>query len=215
MKDRHYNLVDELILGFNEGLATLFQPARPRAARPNPAAGIPENPMTSAEKNHSAGLMRVNHAGEVSAQALYQGQAITAREARVRDSMQQSAREEIDHLAWCEQRLDELGGHTSALNPVWYLGSFTIGALAGLFGDRWSLGFITETERQVVQHLESHLRRLPARDDRSRAILEQMQADEGHHASVAVEAGAAELPEPVKQAMRLTSKVMTRTAYNI
>jgi ubiquinone biosynthesis monooxygenase Coq7 len=157
--------------------------------------------------------MRVNHSGEVAAQALYQAQGFTARSKSIQVSMQQSAIEEIDHLDWCQERLTELGSHTSFLNPLWYSGSFTIGALAGLLGDKWSLGFVVETENQVVAHLESHLQKLPVQDARSRAILEQMKIDEAHHASVAIESGAAELPEKVKKLMRLCSRVMTSTAY--
>ena len=157
--------------------------------------------------------MRVNHAGEVSAQALYQGQAITARDRDVRDKLYQSAQEENDHLLWCEDRLHEVGGHTSRLNALWYLGSLGVGVIAGLAGDRWSLGFLAETERQVVRHLEGHMERLPAHDARSRAIVAQMKEDEGHHTTVAIENGAAELPWPVRRAMSLVSKVMTRTAY--
>jgi ubiquinone biosynthesis monooxygenase Coq7 len=159
--------------------------------------------------------MRVNHAGEVSAQALYQGQALTAKLAEVRGKMERAALEENDHLAWCERRLKELDSHTSMLNPLWYTGSFAIGALAGLAGDKWSLGFVVETERQVVKHLDEHLSRLPEQDRRSRAILEQMKEDETHHATAALNAGGAELPEPVRQLMRLTSKVMTNAAYYI
>lgn len=213
MVARRYSLVDELIIGFDRGLATLFNASNVRANRDCPAGNIEENPLTDTEKRHSAGLMRVNHAGEVSAQALYQGQGLSARDAGIRKSMQQSALEEVDHLAWCEQRLQELGSHTSILNPLWYLGSFSIGAFAGLCGDKWSLGFITETERQVVRHLQDHLGSLSVRDTKSRAIVAQMQVDEGHHATVALEAGAAELPGPIKQVMRLTSKVMTGTSY--
>jgi 3-demethoxyubiquinol 3-hydroxylase len=157
--------------------------------------------------------MRVNHSGEVAAQALYQGQALTARLDQVRDKMTEAAQEENDHLAWTEARVRELGGHLSYLNPVWYLGSFLIGAAAGAAGDRWSLGFVAETEHQVVAHLDRHLARLPAQDARSRAILEQMRVDEARHATVALEAGAAALPEPVKRLMGLASQVMTRTAY--
>jgi ubiquinone biosynthesis monooxygenase Coq7 len=157
--------------------------------------------------------MRVNHAGEVSAQALYQGQGLTARDPAVREAMAEAADEEVDHLAWCEERLDELRSHTSYLNPFWYLGSFSIGACAGLCGDRWSLGFVAETERQVVRHLESHLQQLPAADERSRRILAQMQEDEARHATTALEAGGAELPRPIRSLMQLCSRVMTTTAY--
>ncbi len=159
--------------------------------------------------------MRVNHAGEVSAQALYQGQAFTAKLPNVREKMQQAAIEENDHLIWCEERLKELNSHTSLFNPLWYAGSFTIGALAGSAGDKWSLGFVVETENQVVRHLEQHLNSLPTSDAKSKAILEKMKEDELHHATMALESGAAELPKPAKLLMKLTSKIMTKTAYRI
>ncbi|MBF8270186.1 MAG: 3-demethoxyubiquinol 3-hydroxylase [Gammaproteobacteria bacterium] len=213
MTARRFSLMDQLIIGFDRGLATLFNASTSRARRACPGENLEEYPLTDVEKRHVIGLMRVNHSGEVSAQALYQGQGLTARDAAIRDSMQRSAIEEVDHLAWCEQRLHELNGHTSILNPIWYLASFTIGALAGFCGDKWSLGFITETERQVVRHLQGHLQSLPGRDAKSRAILEQMQIDEGHHATVALEAGAAELPRPVKQVMHWTSQMMTGISY--
>ena len=156
--------------------------------------------------------MRVNHSGEVCAQALYRAQALTARDARVRERMRGAAEEENDHLAWCEQRLDELGARPSLLNPLWRLGAFTIGAAAGVAGDKWNLGFVAETERQVVAHLESHLRKLPENDARSREVVARMRDDESRHAESAVEAGAAELPRPVRRAMRLAARVMTTTA---
>ena len=212
MSERNYSPIDQLVIGFDQALAHAFG-RKQRALRENPAAGISEPLSVSRDRRHVAGLMRVNHAGEVCAQALYQGQGITAGDPAVRDSMRQSAEEEIDHLVWCEQRLQELDSHTSYLNPVWYLGSFSIGAFAGLLGDQWSLGFVTETEHQVVRHLQSHLEKLPAADEKSRRILEQMKADESRHATVAMEAGAAELPQPVKKLMALASKVMTKTAY--
>jgi ubiquinone biosynthesis monooxygenase Coq7 len=157
--------------------------------------------------------MRVNHAGEISAQALYQAQALTARSAATRTSMKQAAEEENDHLAWCAQRLEELGGHISHLSSIWYLGSFAIGTLAGLAGDKWSLGFLAETEEQVVRHLEAHLENLPSEDHKSRKIVSQMRADESEHATMAVEIGAVALPKPIKKMMALFSKVMTKTAY--
>jgi ubiquinone biosynthesis monooxygenase Coq7 len=159
--------------------------------------------------------MRVNHAGEIAAQALYHGQALTARNPAVRRSLLEAARDETDHLAWCEQRVRELGDRTSLLAPVWYAGSFAIGALAGLAGDRTSLGFVAETERQVIEHLESHLHELPPDDERSRRIVEQMQADEDRHGSEARAAGGRELPRPVRELMRRTAKVMTGTAYRL
>jgi ubiquinone biosynthesis monooxygenase Coq7 len=209
---RDYSPFDRLLLQVDKAVRTVFG-AAPLTERPDPAAGVSEAELDGAARRRSAGLMRVNHAGEVSAQALYQGQALTARLAAVRGKMERAALEENDHLAWCERRLEELGSRTSVLNPLWYAGSFAIGALAGLAGDKWSLGFVAETERQVVRHLEEHLDRLPEQDHKSRAVLQQMKEDETHHATVALNAGGAELPGPVKQAMRLTSKVMTNTAY--
>ena len=157
----------------------------------------------------------MDHAGEVAAQALYHGQAVTARTRQLRGAMEQAAREEGDHLCWCRERLDELGDEPSKLDPIWYAGSFLIGAAAGLAGDKWSLGFVVETERQVMRHLEGHLASLPERDARSRAILAQMREDEGVHATTALESGAAELPEPVKRLMTLTARIMTETAYRL
>ena len=169
--------------------------------------------MSQTERRHAAGLMRVNHSGEISAQALYQGQAATAQLKNIREKMQQAALEEKEHLAWCAQRLEELGSHPSALNFAWYLGSFMIGALAGAIGDRWSLGFVVETERQVVKHLTEHLQRLPTQDEKSRAVIEQMREDEDHHATVALQAGAEKLPALVQKLMSASAKVMTTTAY--
>jgi ubiquinone biosynthesis monooxygenase Coq7 len=203
--------LDELISAFDTGLRTVFAPAQSLRARPG--GDVPESEMTTTERSHAAALMRVNHSGEICAQALYQGQALTARNPRVRAALEQAAAEETEHLAWTESRIEELGGRKSVLNPVWYAGSFAIGAVAGLLGDRWNLGFLAETERQVGAHLEGHLARLPGDDRRSRAILETMHEDEARHATSAVVHGAAELPEPAKLAMRLTSKVMTETAY--
>jgi 3-demethoxyubiquinol 3-hydroxylase len=214
MNERRYSLMDRVIINLDQGLATLRQ-APLTGNRPSPAAGVDDLPMTAEEKRLAEGLMRVNHSGEVSAQALYQGQSLTARDAGVVESMQQSAIEEVDHLVWCEQRIHELGGHTSYLTPLWYAGSFLIGGAAGICGDRWSLGFITETEYQVVRHLEGHLERLPVNDLRSRAILEQMKQDEGHHATVALEAGAAELPAAVKRLMQWVSRLMTWASYRL
>ena len=212
MTTRRYTPLDHLVMNLDQAVRTLA--GRPLVTgRPNPADDWEEAELTPAEKTESARLMRVNHAGEVSAQALYQGQALTARLERVRERMEQAAHEENDHLAWCEQRLDELGSHTSLLNPAWYLGSFLIGAGAGAIGDKWSLGFVAETERQVIAHLEDHLQRLPEQDKKSRAILEQMKIDEAHHGAMAKAAGGAELPGPVKGVMKLMSKVMTGTAY--
>ena len=196
------------------GLRTVF--GRPRVTeRPNPAENIDETELSQAEKDLAGRLMRINHAGEVAAQGLYEGQALTARLAEVRDKMERAAMEENDHLAWCESRINELGSHKSLLNPLWYGGSLAIGAIAGLAGDKWSLGFVTETERQVVRHLNSHLAQLSDKDQKSRAILEQMKEDEGHHATTALHAGGAELPSPIKKLMALTSKVMTKATFRI
>lgn len=202
---------DSLILNFDRALRTLFAPAASR--RPHPDAGLPEAALTDAERRHVAGLMRVNHSGEVCAQALYQGQSLTARNPDIAQALQQAADEETEHLAWCERRLNELNSHKSLLNPLWYTGSFALGVLAGALGDRWNLGFLAETERQVEGHLDGHLQRLPAQDVKSRAIVEQMKADEIRHAETAIALGGAELPLPVKLAMKLTAKVMTQTAY--
>lgn len=171
--------------------------------------------MDASDRIHAAGLMRVNHAGEVAAQGLYQGHAAVARDAHIEAQMQAAAREEFDHLAWCEQRLEELGAAPSRLSPLWYAGSFAIGAASGLLGDRWSLGFIAETERQVCDHLDRHLERLPDDDHRSRAIIEHMRDEEAVHGADAVEAGAAELPPAVKRLMQLTARIMTTTAYRL
>lgn len=209
--------VDMLIGQFDQALRTLV-PGSVHAARANPAQEMPEpreNEMDAAERKHSAGLMRINHTGEVCAQALYQGQALTARLEEVRDKMNQAAGEEIDHLSWCEDRLTELNSRPSVLNPLWYAMSFGIGAAAGLAGDKWSLGFVAETEHQVCEHLNEHLQKLPEQDSRSKAILSQMLIDEGQHATMAEHAGAAELPLPVKQGMTLMSRIMKQTVYRV
>ena len=205
-----FNL-DRLIIGFDKGLRTLFAPAH--SVRPAPGGEIADVALDQTQRELAAALMRVNHSGEICAQALYQGQALTARDSRARQALEQAAQEETEHLAWTERRIEELGGHKSLLNPLWYAGSFALGAAAGLLGDRWNLGFLAETERQVVQHLEGHLQRLPAEDRKSRVILEQMKADEARHATSALQHGGAELPAPVRAAMRLSSKVMTETAF--
>lgn len=209
---RKFTPLDHLITHFDQGLRTLF--GYPLATpRVNPAQAYTEADLAPDEKRLSARLMRVNHAGEISAQALYQAQALTARTAQVRDKLQQSAREENDHLLWCQSRIEALGGHRSLFNPFWYVGSLTIGTLAGLAGDRWSLGFVAETERQVVKHLENHLQRLPLSDQKSRAVLEQMKQDEAYHAAVALKMGGSRLPRPVSWIMGRTAKVMTTTAF--
>ncbi len=209
--------MDRLIIAFDRGLRTLF--ARPHTNRPHPGLDQPElsseAELPDADRKHVAALMRVNHVGEICAQALYSGQSLTARNQDTVRALQQAAREETEHLAWCERRIDELGGRKSLLNPLWYGGSFALGVASGVLGDKWNLGFLAETERQVGKHLESHLAQLPENDIRSRAVLTQMHADETEHAQTAVRHGAAELPRPVKKAMQLASKVMTRTSYYI
>lgn len=214
MAARTYTPFDQLLGGLDQALRTVFGPP-PEAQRPSPAATIPEADLDAAQRELAARLMRVNHAGEICAQALYQGQALTAQLPNVRDKMEQAATEENDHLAWTAERLRELGSHTSYLNPLWYAGSFAIGATAGLAGDKWSLGLVAETERQVVKHLDGHLERLSPSDKKSRVILEQMREDEGRHATVALEAGAAPLPSVIRRLMQVTSKVLTTTAYRL
>jgi 3-demethoxyubiquinol 3-hydroxylase len=203
--------IDRVIIAFDNGMRTLLAPAR--SARPVPGNDTPEGDLSPEERALTAALMRVNHSGEICAQALYQGQALTARNAESRTALERAAAEETDHLAWTAQRISELDGRTSLLNPIWYAGSFAIGALAGLLGDKWNLGFLAETERQVEGHLAGHLERLPQGDRKSEAILDQMKRDEARHAHTAVEHGAADLPEPVKLAMKLGSRVMTRTSF--
>lgn len=211
---RHYTLFDRLITETDKALRTLA-PQAMAAHRPSPAEPLAEVGLNDAERRHVAGLMRINHTGEVCAQALYQGQALTARLPRVREEMTQAAREEEDHLVWCEQRVQEMGSHTSLLNPVWYALSLGLGAAAGLAGDKWSLGFVAETEKQVCAHLNEHLERLPEGDAKTRAVLAQMHDDEARHREMALAAGGTVLPAPVRRVMTLMSKVMTRTAYRI
>lgn len=208
---REYTPLDQLLIDIDQGIRTLF--IKPKTSRPNPADNIVSVNMSPQERQHTARLIRVDHVGEICAQALYQGQAFTARSDKIRETLYQSAIEENDHLNWCQTRLEELDSHRSYLNPLWYIGALTIGAVAGLMGDKWSLGFVTETERQVVQHLDDHVSKLPSSDEKTRAILLQMREDEAHHASVAIQAGGAELPGFVKMAMQYASKVMTMTAY--
>lgn len=202
------------MINLDQALRTLF--GRPLVTeRSNPAEECVESELPESRKDHVARLMRINHTGEVCAQALYQGQALTARREDVRRSMERSAAEENDHLDWCEQRVEELGGRLSILNPLWYAGSFALGAAAGLAGDKWSLGFVAETEKQVEGHLEEHLAQVPESDCRTRAILEQMKEDEIRHGQMAKAHGGAELPGPVKTAMKLTSKLMTTSVYRL
>lgn len=209
---RHYSKLDQLCLSVDEALKAIFG-GNTTTERAYPAKNIPEPPLTTHERKHAAALMRVNHAGEVCAQALYQGQRLASTNAAIRDQMQQAAMEESDHLAWCRKRITELGSHTSYLNPLWYVGSFSIGLAAGLVGDKWSLGFLAETENQVVQHLHYQCSLLPSQDQKSHAILQQMQQDEAHHRDDALSAGAAELPSVIKKIMRITSGIMVKIAY--
>ena len=206
--------IDTLIVQLDQALRTLV-PGSVNATRANPAEHTEATPLTFDEKRHAAGLMRINHTGEVCAQALYQGQALTAKLPAVRGSMEQAAKEEVDHLSWCETRLGELDSRPSLFNPLWYGLSFGLGAVAGLAGDKWSLGFVAETEKQVCKHLEEHLQALPAVDKKSHRILEQMHSDEGKHAAAALDAGAADLPAPVKSAMALMARMMKTAAYRI
>ncbi len=205
--------VDRLITGFDLALRTVA--GVHAARRASPADDVPEAALSVEAREHAAALMRVNHVGEVCAQALYQGQALTARNASVRDSLDQAALEEEDHLAWSAGRIEELGGRTSLLNPLWYAGSLALGAAAGALGDRWNLAFLAETERQVEEHLGAHLERLSPEDARTRAVVAAMRADEARHRQTAVSLGAAELPQPVKSAMRALAKVMTTVAYRL
>lgn len=209
------SLIDTLLCKIDTALRTIAVPEQRSSIRANPAENTPEPSLSEKEKRHIAGLMRVNHAGEVSAQALYQGQALTAKLTAVKEQMTNAAAEEVEHLAWCEQRLRELNSKPSLLNPLWYSGSLMIGALAGLAGDKWSLGFVAETERQVTRHLEKHLQDLPSQDLKTKAILTKMQDDETHHAEMAKAAGAAELPFVVKKLMQGVSKLMTQSSYYI
>lgn len=212
MQIRQLTPLDRLLSGASNALRTVAAPAG-RAARRSPADTVDAGELSVKERSHAAGLMRVNHSGEVAAQGLYQGHATVARDPDIEAQMQHAADEEFDHLAWCEQRLQELGSGTSRLSPVWYAGAFAIGAVSGTLGDRWSLGFIAETERQVCDHLTDHLGDLPTGDAKSRAVVEKMRDEEQQHGENAIDAGAAELPPPVRRLMRLTAKVMTKTAY--
>ncbi len=206
-------LIDQLIMSFDTGLRTVF--AQARAARSHPDELIEEADMTDQQKQHAVSLMRINHVGEVCAQALYSGQSLTSRNPKVAEALQYAAMEETDHLAWCESRIKALGGQKSILNPLWYMGSFTLGAVAGAIGDKWNLGFLAETEQQVSAHLSTHLEKLPMEDKKSRAIIEQMHIDETSHAQEAVNLGAAELPNSIKKMMKISSKIMTTTAYYV
>ena len=214
MHSRKLTRLDQLLSGVNKALTTLLAPDE-RISRTYPAATLDKVELDERQRVHAAGLMRVNHAGEVAAQGLYQGHAAVARDRSIEEQMQKAADEEFDHLAWCEQRLDELGEKPSRLSPVWFGGAFAIGALSGVFGDMWSLGFIAETERQVCEHLDGHLDKLPKEDARSRKIVTTMRDEEAAHGENAIAAGAAELPKAVKALMQATAKVMTTTAYRL
>lgn len=210
---RHFNPIDSIIQKVDMTIRSLVVPEKRVTLREIPGKELPEASLTPIQKEKAASLMRVNHSGEVSAQALYQGQALTAKLTHIKQQMIEAAKEEEDHLAWCEQRLKELGAKTSFFNPFWYLGSFCIGAFAGLLGDKVSLGFVAETEQQVSAHLQKHLEQLSAEDQKTRLILEKMQADEKQHAETAKQAGGIELPTLVKGLMQLVSKLMTKTSY--
>ncbi len=203
--------LDTFITEFDKGLRTLF--AQPRSQRSHPDVDVAESEMTDAERKHASALMRVNHTGEVCAQALYSGQALTAHSPQTTAALHQAALEETEHLAWCESRIKQLGGRTSLLNPFFYAGSFSMGVIAGALGDKWNLGFLAETEKQVGAHLVSHLDKIPESDIKTRKIIEQMQQDEAKHANVAIQQGAVELPAPAKFVMSKISKLMTASAY--
>jgi len=211
---RSYTPIDRFIIGIDNALRVTSGQSTD-AARENPANQIPEVVMDDDHRRHAAGLMRINHAGEVCAQALYAGQSVTARNPDIQAEMQQAADEEIDHLNWCAERLDELESRPSLLDPFWYAGSFAIGAAAGLAGDGWSLGFLKETENQVESHLEGHIEKLPPEDGRSRAILDQMKIDEAKHAQMAQDSGAFDLPLPLRALMKLTAGAMKAIAYRV
>ena len=212
MRQRRLSLIDRLISEADTVLRTMTSEGH-TAARPSPSEGHDDTELSSQERRHVAGLMRVNHTGEVCAQALYQGQALTAKLPTVREEMQQAAEEEVDHLVWCEQRLRELDSHTSYLNPAWYGLSFALGAVAGAIGDKVSLGFVAATEERVCSHLKEHLQQLPEEDRKSQLILQQMLEDEQRHGENALQAGGTDFPPPVKDAMSAVAKVMTRSSY--
>ena len=214
MSPKNFSAIDRLLLNIDRAVRTLHE-NKQGAERESPATASNETTLSEQEKKHAAGLMRVNHTGEVMAQALYQGQALTARLGSVRQDMDKAAKEEVDHLAWCEERVKELGGRTSLTNPLWYGVSFGMGAVAGLIGDKVSLGFVSAIEDQVCEHLESHLQKLPVQDEKSRAIVEQMLQDEAKHSQSAKAAGGVTFPQPVKKGMSLLSKLMTEASYRI
>ena len=215
MTMRQLSFLDKFLCEIDTAIRTLARPQQRIAKRENPSQAIHESPLSAKEKQHIVGLMRVNHAGEVSAQALYQGQALTAQLTKVKTQMAQAAAEEVDHLAWCEARLGELNSQPSVLNPLWYGGSLFLGMLAGLAGDRWSLGFVAETEHQVTKHLAIHLEQLPKNDLKTKAILSKMLEDEASHAEMAYAAGAVELPFLIKLIMQGVSKALTKSSYYV
>lgn len=212
MTDRNYTFFDRLCLGMDQAVRALAGSVKTTGLG-YPGKSVEEQPLNEQQRKHSAALMRINHAGEICAQALYHGQGVVSRSVEVQEKMHQAAVEEGDHLTWCQQRLVELGSHTSYLNPLWYAGSFCIGMVAGVIGDKWSLGFVAETERQVIKHLRQHLQLLPEQDQRSYIILQQMESDEAKHRDEAIRLGARELPDVIKTTMTWTSKVMVKTAY--
>ena len=205
--------IDKLISTFDTGLRTVF--ASSTAARLRPDTNLSDPQLSDANKAHAAALMRINHVGEVCAQALYSGQALSSKNPQIVDALKHAAEEETDHLAWCEARITELGGRKSMLNPLWYAGSFTLGAAAGLLHEKWNLGFLAETEKQVSAHLQNHLQQLDETDIKTRTIIERMQQDEAAHAHEAKQLGASDLPAPVKKGMQLASTIMTKTAYYV
>ncbi|MGH8222311.1 MAG: 2-polyprenyl-3-methyl-6-methoxy-1,4-benzoquinone monooxygenase [Woeseiaceae bacterium] len=214
MQERQLTALDRLLAGIDGALKS-FTAGQPRPARSSPARDVPENYLSRSEVSLSAALMRVNHSGEIAAQGLYQGHALFARDLQIRRRLREAAQEERDHLGWCEERLTQLDAGPSRLSPLWYAGAFAIGAASGVLGDKWSLGFIEETERQVAEHLSGHLERLPPNDARSRAIVERMRSEEERHGADARQAGAAALPEAIRELMRVTARVMTRTAFRV
>lgn len=213
-QQKQQHSLDQLIVQFDQALRTLV-PGSSTARRSSPANTVVEQELSADERRKAASLMRINHTGEVCAQALYQGQALTAKLPDIRHAMEEAAQEEVDHLAWCEQRLQQLDSRGSVLNPAWYAMSFGLGAAAGLAGDKWSLGFVAETEEQVCEHLRDHLQQLPEKDGKSKAVLQQMLTDEKQHGDTARQAGGANLPMPIKLAMKAMSVVMKKAAYRI
>jgi ubiquinone biosynthesis monooxygenase Coq7 len=212
MSKRHYTPIDHFLINVDTGMRTVL--GRPKITeRVNPADAIEEAGIDESDRELAGRLMRINHSGEVAAQGLYQGQALTARLPEVREKMERAAMEENDHLDWCASRIKDMGTHTSYLNPIWYIGSVVIGAIAGKAGDKWSLGFVAETEHQVVRHLDEHLEQINTEDKKTRVILQQMKEDEAQHATTALHAGGAPLPAPIKSLMSLSSKIMTRTTF--